>query len=470
MRYPLLILLTSALVTAAVAAAAPPQPAASAVPVAARATSAALATPAFVLTGGGYGHGVGMSQWGAFAQAGAGRSYRDILGFYYRGTTIAPAALARVRVLVASGRPSVRVGATVPFRVRDAGGTVHQIPPGEIVVEPDLTVSLDGVTTPLTGPLTFRPGKGAPLLLDGKGYRGDLRVSVVQGLLQVVDRVGLDAYLLGVVPGEMPKEWPAEALKAQAVAARSYALASLVKGKEWDLYADVRSQVYYGVEREAPATTAAVKATRNQVLTYDGKVVTAFYYSSSGGRTAASTDVFGVPVAYLQSVPDPWDDASPYHRWQPRAFTATALAKAFGLTSAVVDVSAAPTASGRPAAVVLLLRDGARVELRAGDVRDRLGLRSTAFQIGVLRFARPPGPVLARTPVQLGGIARDVDDAVLEKLAANGAWARVARLNPALDDTFAVTVRPARTTTYRLFADGVAGPALTLTVTSGTTG
>ncbi len=460
MRHLILLAITLVLLPVAASAAPKPQPV----------SAATLATPQFVLTGGGYGHGVGMSQFGAFAQADAGRSYRDILAFYYRGARIGKAPVAKVRVLVASGRPSVTVGSTVPFRVRDAAGVAHSLPPGEVVVTPELEISLDGAPVALAGPLTFRPGAGAPLELDGRGYRGDLRVSVVQGALQVVDYVGLDAYLLGVVPGEVPKEWPAEALRAQAVAARSYALASLVKGRQWDLYADVRSQVYYGVERESPSTTAAVKATRSEVLLYDGKVVTAFYYSSSGGRTAASEDVFGVASAYLQSVDDPWDETSPFHRWEPRVFTAATLSKAFGLKSPVTDVSAVPTPSGRPSTVLLTTRDGATVSLRAADVRARLGLRSTAFRLGVLRFARPGPPTSPGAPVQLGGIVRDVDGAVLEKLGAAGAWVRSARLTPAPDGTFTVTVRPTRTSTYRLAAGGLPGPALTLTVVPGTTG
>ena len=108
----------------------------------------------------------------------------------------------------------------------------------------------------------------------------------------------------------MPKEWPAAALQAQAVAARSYALASFVKNRDFDLYADPRSQMYYGVAAESPATTAAVQATKGLILTYAGKVATTFYYSSSGGRTASSEDVFGL-VPYLQSRLDPWDAVSP---------------------------------------------------------------------------------------------------------------------------------------------------------------
>ena len=137
----------------------------------------------------------------------------------------------------------------------------------------------------------------------------------------------------------MPKEWPAAALQAQAVAARSYALASIVKNRDFDLYADPRSQMYYGVAAESPATTAAVKATKGEILTYGGKVATTFYYSSSGGRTASSEDVFGLALPYLQSRPDPWDTrlalpplgaALVHRRRRSRA--------AFGLSAPVVDV------------------------------------------------------------------------------------------------------------------------------------
>ena len=101
----------------------------------------------------------------------------------------------------------------------------------------------------------------------------------------------------------MPKEWPAAALQAQAVAARSYALASIVKNRDFHLYADPRSQMYYGVAAESPTTTAAVKVTTNQALTYGGKVATAFYYSSSGGRTASSEDVPGPRLSLSSPVP-----------------------------------------------------------------------------------------------------------------------------------------------------------------------
>jgi stage II sporulation protein D len=427
----------------------------------------ALSAPVFVLSGGGYGHGVGLNQYGAFGQAKANRGYRDILAFYYPGTELGKAPISKVRVLVADGRPSVTLASPVPFSVRDGSGVVTALPAGEIKLEPDLEVVIDGTATALPAPLAFLPGKGAPLTLDGKGYRGELRATVVGNALQVIDFVGLDAYLLGVVPGEMPREWPAAALQAQAVAARSYALSSLVKNRPFDLYSDARSQAYYGAASESPATSAAVKATRGEILTYGGKVATTFYYSSSGGRTASSEDVFGVVTPYLQARNDPWDTLSPYHRWPPRSYTAAALGRALGLSAPVVDVAVVPTPSGRPASITLVKKTGAIVSLRAADVRARLGLRSTNFRFGVLRVGRALATTAAGTPVVVSGLARDVDAPLLEKLVASGSWLPSVKVVPAEDGSFGVTVRPTATATYRLTAEGQVGPALTVTVAAG---
>lgn len=462
MRHTIVLIFSLALAAAASAANEPGPSGPAAGP-----ASSTLSAPVYVLSGGGYGHGVGLNQYGALGQAKANRSYRDILSFYYPGTELGQAPLAKVRVLIADARPQIKVGSALPFSVTDGTGSVTTLPAGEVVLKPDLKFLVDGKASALPGPLAFQPGTGGTLTLDGKGYRGELRVTSLQKSLQVIDVVALDAYLLGVVPGEMPRDWPTAALQAQAVAARSYALASFVKNRAFDLYADPRSQMYYGVEAESPTTTAAVKATSRQIMTYAGKVATTFYYSSSGGRTAASEDVFGVLTPYLQTRDDPWDTLSPYHRWSPRSFNATSLARAFGLSAPVVDIVVAPTPSGRPASVTLVKKTGARVLLSAADVRARLGLRSTAFRFGVLRVGPPPATTAAGKPVVVSGLARDVEAPALEKLTVTGAWVRSAKLAPAQDGTFAVTVRPTVTATYRLTADGQAGPALTITVPEG---
>ena len=459
MRPALVLIITSIVVATSVAASAA-VPSTAAQPVA----PGSLSAPIFILSGGGYGHGVGLNQYGARGLALANRGYSDILSFYYPGTAIATSPTTKVRVLVAEARPQVSVGSTAPFTVTEISGVVTQIPAGEITLKRDLAIVLDGTKTPLVGPLTFAPGRGSTLTLDGKGYRGVLQMTPVKTALQVINIVGLDAYLLGVVPGEMPKEWPAAALQAQAVAARSYTLASLVKNRPFDVYSDTRSQVYYGVSYESPSTTAAVKATRGQILTYGGKVATTFYYSSSGGRTASSEDVFGIVTPYLQAKDDPWDVLSPYHQWPVKTFTAATLAQAFGLSGPVVDVATVQTPSGRPLTVTLVKQSGARVELRAADVRARLGLRSTAFRLGVLRIGRPGPPALPGTAVAVTGLAREVDVPMLEKLAQNGLWIPAVKLKPADDGSFSVIVKPKVTATYRLTAAGQIGPAVTITV------
>jgi stage II sporulation protein D len=128
----------------------------------------------------------------------------------------------------------------------------------------------------------------------------------------------------GVVAGESPPSWPAEALKAQAVAARTYAITSNAGGGlGFTQWSDTRSQVYRGVAGETPTTDAAVAATSRQVVTYLGRPVTTFFFSTSGGRTENVENSFmgATPQPWLKSVEDPYDNASPRHRWGPMRFT-----------------------------------------------------------------------------------------------------------------------------------------------------
>jgi len=285
----------------------------------------------------------------------------------------------------------------------------------------------------------------------------------VGGKLQLVNVVGLEEYLLGVVPGEMPKDWPLDALEAQAVAARTYAVANLVKGRAFDLYSDARSQVYYGADAEAPGPTRAVTETRGQVLSYDGAPAETFYFSSSGGRTLSALDAFGLDVPYLVSVDDPWDETSPNHRWQTQVLGAQELARRLGLAGAVTNVAYEAGTPGTPAAIRLTTTVGATAERRLSEVRNRLGLKSLEFRLGTLRLDRPAratGP----GAVRLTGLAREVSDVVLERRTGPGAWAQVARVAPTADGTFVLRVRIAATTSYRLSAGGVAGPAVTVRV------
>lgn len=148
------------------------------------------------------------------------------------------------------------------------------------------------------------PDKKGFLATKRKWYRGDIVIYNIQGSLTVVNSLPLEEYLLGVVPSEMPSKWNIEAHKAQAIAARSYALANLNKRAShgYDLKDTPQDQAYGGASSETPRTTRAVLSTRGEVLTYDSKIIPAYYHASAGGRTHSAGEVWNHDLPYIQSV------------------------------------------------------------------------------------------------------------------------------------------------------------------------
>jgi SpoIID/LytB domain protein len=405
----------------------------------------------FVVRGRGWGHGVGMGQWGAYGQARRGLKYKQILAHYYPGTKLVETTTTSVRVLLAGGRRNVTVHSSTPFRLLAGDGELHQLEPGSYTVSSGfkVTPNLGLPAHPLEGPLTFLHGR-EPLAVAGKPYRGNLQLQRVSSRLQVVNVVGIDPYIRGVVSEEVPDDWPLEVVKAQAVAARSYALAQAA-GRSI-LYADTRSQVYGGVAAESTVGDEAVAATKRQVLTYDGKVATTFFFSSSGGRTADVEDVFvgGAPIPYLVSVPDPDDKYSPYHRWGPVVLPATKVSKLLHAPG-TIDARAIP-ATGRAREIVLTTRTGEQ-RVPSSTVRRAFDLRSTWVTLGVLSLSRPAGMSAAGVPLTLTGTARLVKGPIeLEQKVGGGAWAAGPAVQIAADRSFAVEVIPEETTQYRLTA------------------
>jgi stage II sporulation protein D len=416
--------------------------------------------PVFVISGRGWGHGVGMSQWGAHGFARRGTSYQRILAHYYRGTTLERAPVTKVRVLLASGKPKLTIASAAPFRVRETSGKVRQLPAGEHVFGPGLRVKPKGVKrrVALQWPIVFLPGQ-EPLRL-GKRYRGTIHVDATGGRLRAINVVGLEQYLYGVVPAEVPDDWPAEVLKAQAVAARSYALATRKTGGAFDLYPDVRSQVYRGVDEEVDSTNAAVDATAGQVLMHRGRLATTYFHSTSGGRTASVVDVWpgSNPVPYLVGVDDPHDVISPHHTWGPTVLSASRLQKVLKAPGRLSDVRTSINASARVTTVTGVGSLG-QTTVRGGDLRRVLGLRSTWFRVGVLALPPPATPISFGGAGKLTGTARSVGKATLEQQVGAG-WNPVAQVQPQANGLFAVTVRPTATTRYRLVA-GTARTAAT---------
>ncbi len=141
---------------------------------------------------------------------------------------------------------------------------------------------------------------------EDRVYRGNFDLLSREKGITIVNRINMEEYLYGVVPAEMEAGWPSSALEAQAVAARTYAIANLktFETRGFDLLATVSSQVYRGVLLERASTNAAVDATRGQILTYNAKPISAFYTANNGGYSSSSKDIWGFDVPYLQAVPD----------------------------------------------------------------------------------------------------------------------------------------------------------------------
>ncbi len=420
----------------------------------------------FVFSGRGYGHGAGMSQYGAMGQANDARGYAEILAFYYPGTEIGPAGLGTIRVLLAEGLAAATLSSSVAFRVRDVFGKTVSVPAGDASLGTDFTLTVaDEAPVELTGPVSFLASAGAPLSLAGKRYRGriDVSLSSKQKKLLVVNAVGLESYLQGVVPQEMPSDWPEEALKAQAVAARSYALASRKPGGAFDVYGDERSQVYGGIAAENPRTSIAIQATKGEVLRYEGVIATTFFYSTSGGRTADATEVLGKPLPYIVSTPDPYDKVSPWHTWGPVTVGAAKLATGLGVRGPVTDLRLGTRRDGRLRSVVVTGGGGEQV-VSGAAVRYAAGLRSTwVTSVGVLSLTRPLPPVIHGAVLTLGGVARGVKAPSLET-RFGGPWAPGPVVKPAPDGTFTVKLRPTVTGTVRLSTGTSAGPSLRIPV------
>jgi stage II sporulation protein D len=420
--------------------------------------------PAVFVVGHGWGHGVGMAQYGAYGYALHGWAYDKIVDHYYPGTTLGQANLHKVKVLLAASSRRVVISSRSPFAVRDGAGKKHKLPAGTQALGPGLKLRL-GVSKrlkALPGPLLFAPG-AQPLTLGTRGYRGALRVKKVRGGLQVVDVVGIEPYLWGVVPSEMPDRWPAEALAAQAVVARTYALAHVRKG-DFDLYADTRDQVYGGIAAESPTATDAVNETTGDIVLYDGEPAQTYFFSSSGGRTANVQDVWpgAKPLPYLVSVADPYDSLSPYHDWGPIRFKATVLAKRLRVPGRVADFRANVSRSGRVRTVTFVGTRGERT-VTGGAMRTALGLRSTWFRLGLLNLTNPVGTVVYGGSATLSGVARGAPKVSLESRAYGATWRPAGRLtvrNGAVNPV----VRPRITTDYRLQSGGFRSGALRVPV------
>jgi stage II sporulation protein D len=338
----------------------------------------------FVVTGHGNGHGVGMSQWGAYGYAKHGAGYRKIATHYYKYSKVARVRAGKqVRVLIGSSH-------SVEFsRSRRACG--RDLKPGRTyrAVTGGSRVKLErgnGKRIARCGKKLVAKGSGGKIKIGGEGkFRGDLVAAASGRSLLVINQLSLDDYVAGVIANEMPSSWPLAALQAQALAARSYALSTAAGHGPFDVYDDPRRQVYGGLASETKRTNRAVRRSKRQVLEYRGDVITAYFSSSSGGRT--ENVEYGFPGAspqpYLKSVKDPYDGASPDHRWRLRFSRNGIEAPLSGLVKGRFKGIKVTKRGVSPRIVSAKIRgSGGSTRVSGSDLRARLSGRSTWMTFG----------------------------------------------------------------------------------------
>ncbi len=221
-----------------------------------------------------------------------------------------------VRVLIVDGKKSVAIQGRGGLIVNGKG------------TNPSLTVIAAAMSAE---PLRVSSA-GTTILLDKRSYRGTLEVRKKNASsLQVINELDIEDYLKGVVAAEIPYEWHAETLKAQAVASRTYALYQKRRSgrRFYDLLATVNSQMYLGVRGERPSAVAAVEATRGEVLRYNGWLIAAYYHSSCGGHTEDARELWGIDEPYLHGVDCDCQRISKYGLWE-KHFTLRTLLPALG--------------------------------------------------------------------------------------------------------------------------------------------
>jgi stage II sporulation protein D len=375
-------------------------------------TSAVARTPEAVavqqaatktITGRGFGHGRGMSQYGAQGAAIAGKSAKQILDFYYPGTTVGKAS-GSIRIRInADTTDGVRVAAANNLRVRAiSAGKAWTLPRsasmsqwsldpygdhGTVLRSYDAKKRTWTARSYFTGMGQFEGPAVIALILPSArqiGYRGSLRTSDIAGAhFDTINVLPLETYLRGVVPRESPSSWRPAALQAQAVAARTYAVYHRRRAgsRGYDLCDTIACQVYGGWGSEVASTNAAIRATAGQIRLYRNVPIVAEYSSSNGGATVAS----GVPYQVMKA--DGWD-AYPGNRNANADWTVTrttaAVQAAFGVgalrTLRVLARTGVGPGGGRVLRIEAVGASGKKV-LTGDQLRSKLKLRSNWFYI-----------------------------------------------------------------------------------------
>ncbi|MGK7904309.1 MAG: SpoIID/LytB domain-containing protein [Hormoscilla sp.] len=291
------------------------------------------------------------------------------------------AAALELRVAIEREVKQVQVGSSSAATVKNAAGeTLGELNAmsGFVAQPQDSTVALSKWQA---SQIWIEPADNGLVWIGDRWYRGRvLLVPTSQGLT-AVNYVDIEHYLYSVLGGEMPPSWPLEALKAQAVSARSYALyrRERTANKIYDVGNTTTWQVYKGVEDEYVSTQQAVNATAGQVLIHDGKIIEAVFHSSSGGHTENVEDIWTAPLPYLRAVPD-FDQKAPVYEWK-KTFSGDTLSSLISGVGNILSLTPERTTPRGRIITMKVIGDRGEKVVTGKELRKLLNLKSTLFTI-----------------------------------------------------------------------------------------
>lgn len=305
-----------------------------------------------------------------------------LFSWFIWGLMIIPAQAVELKVAIQKNVSTLKVGSSTTAIVKDgAGKQVGQLSPmSSLAAKPEgngITINnrVDAAE------LIIEPKDDGYVWIGDRWYRGKTRLIRQDSGLTAINYVDLEQYLYSVVGAEAVSTWPIEALKAQAVAARSYALykRNTSSSSIYDVDTTVGTQVYKGLDTEYTTTHKAVNGTLGQIMTYDNKVILAAFHSSSGGHTENVEDVWTSSLPYLRAVVD-YDQKSPVFEWQ-KIFPVSQIQT---LVAGIGTIKGLQPAEMTPYGRVVTMKvtgDRGTVMVSGKDIRSTLDLRSTLFRI-----------------------------------------------------------------------------------------
>ncbi|MCX7821171.1 MAG: SpoIID/LytB domain-containing protein [Brevinematales bacterium] len=212
--------------------------------------------------------------------------------------------------------------------------------------------------------------------INGKSYRGNLLIINTNGTLYFINIIDIESYLYSVVPGEVYSSWETEVLKAQTVVSRTYALYELSfsrgKNRLFDVYSDTRSQVYKGIESENELIRNIVNSTTGEVLRYNGKIIPAFFHSSSGGMTESSLEFFGYDKPYLIAKESPYAATFPENRWEYKIKTKD-FSKIFNISQDLTSIKVTKRTTSKRIKEITISSSQSNIVISGKELRSKLG-------------------------------------------------------------------------------------------------